>query len=269
VLVRDAQKQAKAGEVDVDMAAQALQGLARRAGARCTRVVRHSAGAPGGGAKRTMLALHMCQSVHAVMHHYKGQGHTRRYVLFVDGHQSPPVHLMRDSDGGRIDFTRTGLTLKLLLALKPHAALRGTLLSQLVAMPLFEDMTTWNLYMSGSELVYIDQDSQQQTYDRWLPHAAALISAVSSYRRVLELLAPESCGPDPPEALVLAGPWTPLVGSCTPKAVRGAAAAASLQRCSNALSKPNVLCHDRQCRDTFVDCAAAFTPWFTELQGPA
>mmetsp|Transcript_19634 Transcript_19634/g.49930 ORF Transcript_19634/g.49930 Transcript_19634/m.49930 type:complete len:135 (-) Transcript_19634:107-511(-) len=130
-------------------------------------------------------------------------------------------------------------------------------------MPLFEDMTTWNLYMTGSTMFYIDQDSQRQTYDRWLPHAAPLLSAVSSYRHTLELLAPEQCGPTPTDALVLSGPWTPLVGSCIRKQLRGpqaAAADAKLPRCSNALAKPNVLCHDLQCRDTFIDCAAAY-PW--------
>jgi hypothetical protein len=244
----------------VESAARSLQALARRAGSRCTRVIRHSAAAAD-GSERTMLAVHTCHGVHTVMHHYRGKGHKRRYVLFVDSHESPPVHLIRDSDGGRIDFTRTGLTLKLLLALKPHAALRETLISQLVAMPLFEDMTTWNLYMSGSQLVYIDQDSQRQSYDRWLPHAAALLSAVSSYRRMLELLAPDQCGANPSHPLVLSGPWTPLVGSCTAKPAKGAAAVAAdaaLPRCSNALAKPNVLCHDKQCRDTFVDCAAAY-----------
>lgn len=257
-----AQRSSSGGEIDVGEAARSLRALAARAGVRCARVVRHSARAPGATvANRTLLALHACHGVHTVMHHYRGKGHKRRYVLFVDAHEPVPVHLVRDSDGGRIDFTRTGLTLKLLLALKPHAALRTSLVSQLVAMPLFEDMTTWNLYMSGSQLVYIDQDSQGQSYDRWLPHAAALISAVSAYRHMLEMLAPEQCGPNPTDALVLNGPWTPLVGSCTRKPPRGSVALATdaaLPRCSNALARPNVLCHDKQCRDTFIDCAAAY-----------
>ncbi|KAG8470211.1 hypothetical protein KFE25_008632 [Diacronema lutheri] len=261
-LLRMSARSSSGGEIDVGEAARSLRALAARAGVRCARVVRHSARAPGATvANRTLLALHACHGVHTVMHHYRGKGHKRRYVLFVDAHEPVPVHLVRDSDGGRIDFTRTGLTLKLLLALKPHAALRTSLVSQLVAMPLFEDMTTWNLYMSGSQLVYIDQDSQGQSYDRWLPHAAALISAVSAYRHMLEMLAPEQCGPNPTDALVLNGPWTPLVGSCTRKPPRGSVALATdaaLPRCSNALARPNVLCHDKQCRDTFIDCAAAY-----------
>lgn len=152
-----------------------------------------------------------------VNHHYLSEidGHQRKYVMHIE---SPPylkriyslpgdsssslpslpsfyhsnnnqysaVYLIREEDDSRIPYEHVyGVTLIFALRLHLHISQRQLLYSQFLQLPLYEDMTSWNVLITGSTLSYIDYDTQKETFDSDIVKVYRILEVLSNYKRTI------------------------------------------------------------------------------------
>ena len=125
---------------------------------------------------------------------------------------SPPylvnVRLVRNSDSHNIPYsTITGVSLVSLMRLGMLEFYRERAFVQFLQLPLFEDMATWNILLTGSSLVYIDFDTKTMTFDKVIPSAFRVMEVLMNYKRTVQ-----DFGKCSTKAKVLYG--LPYVGDC-------------------------------------------------------
>ena len=132
-----------------------------------------------------------------VNHHFLSEidGHKRRYFMHIEtpyhlskiytlpGSDSKPqtdllplpayfhsnnhfyssVYLLREMDNSMIPYEHVyGVTLIFALRLHLHLSQRELLYKKFLQLPLYEDMASWNILITGNSLSYIDYDTQTQ-----------------------------------------------------------------------------------------------------------
>lgn len=155
--------------------------------------------------------------VRHVNHHYLSEidGHQRKYFLHVetpeylariyalpgdDTSTLPPlpayyhpnhnkysaVYLLREEDHSMIPYEHVyGATLIFALRLHLHIQQRNLLYSKFLKLPLYEDMASWNILITGSELSYIDYDTQTETFDADIVKVYRILEVLTNYKRTI------------------------------------------------------------------------------------
>ena len=140
-----------------------------------------------------------------VHHHYdyRKDGHTRTYEMsVVTGNERAPasavtthvnngvatkVWLTREQDRHIIPYnTINSITLIALLRMGIAPDMKKRAYKKFVSMPLYEDMTPWNVVMRGSDYKYIDYDTAGKKFDNLVPHAYEILEVLMNYKRTVE-----------------------------------------------------------------------------------
>jgi len=197
-----------------------------------------------------------------IAHHhfdYKKDGHSRVYEMTFTSKAaaerpskaSDPeqpyipgqLHLLRREDDHRIPFGELrAVSLIALLRMGVHTTHRRRFYKSFVAMPLFEDMAPWNIVFVAGKLEYIDQDTQDKTFDDAVPRAYQTMSALMNYIRTVQDFG--KCGG---KARGGNQYGIPFISDCVASDFRGPCLS----------STQPVPCGDRTCRTTFVECLGA------------
>lgn len=97
------------------------------------------------------------------------------------------IILTRDMDGAFIPYSSVhGITLITMLRLNLLPHLRARAYHQFVSLPLYLDMAPWNIVFVGGRLDYIDYDTKDRTYDRFVVKAYEVMEVLFNYKRTLE-----------------------------------------------------------------------------------
>ena len=82
------------------------------------------------------------------------------------------VGIFRDKDNFFIPYTSIyGVTLITILRLGLVEKQRDRYFHKFLKLPLYEDMTSWNIVMMGPNVDYIDYDTKDFTFDSFVPKA--------------------------------------------------------------------------------------------------
>jgi len=155
-------------------------------------------------------------------------------------YHSGQLTLTRREDGHAIPFKELrAVSLIALLRMGLCTRQRRALYRQFVRMPLFEDMAPWNIVLVGHDLAYIDQDTQDRTFDANVGLAYQTMSALMNYIRTVKDF--KHCGG---KARGGNAYGIPYISDCVLSEFHGPCTAPN---------KP-VPCGDRTCRSTFVEC---------------
>ena len=163
------------------------------------------------------LRIDMRNRTRIVNHHYlsKLDGHKRRYIMHID---SPPyldkiyslpgkidsslpslpshyhsnnnifsaVYLIREEDGSMIPYEHV-YGISLIFALRLHLQLkqRKLLYSAFLKLPLYEDMASWNILITGNSVSYIDFDTRAVTFDSDIVKVYRILEVLTNYKRTI------------------------------------------------------------------------------------
>eukprot|EP00802_Teleaulax_amphioxeia_P005385 Tamp_05389.p1 GENE.Tamp_05389~~Tamp_05389.p1 ORF type:complete len:825 (-),score=116.94 Tamp_05389:513-2654(-) len=210
---------------------------------------------------QTLVRVNLLNMTRLAHHHfdYKRDGHARVYDMRFSSAVAPPlphsssdperpylpgqVRLTRREDDHQIPFGELrAVSLIALLRMGLDPSQRRRFYAEFVGMPLFEDMAPWNLVFVAGQLAYIDQDTQDTTFNEAVPRAYQTMSALMNYIRTVQDFG--KCG-----ARAKGGNQygIPYISDCVGSDFRGPCLSSSLP----------VPCGDRTCRSTFVECLAA------------
>ncbi|CAM9959911.1 unnamed protein product, partial [Ectocarpus fasciculatus] len=79
-----------------------------------------------------------------------------------------------------------GVTLITALRLGLETSQRDRMFSSFINLPLYEDMAPWNIVLMGQGLDYIDYDTRDITFDKFVPKAYQVMSVLMNYKRTVE-----------------------------------------------------------------------------------
>ncbi|CAE1231180.1 unnamed protein product [Acanthosepion pharaonis] len=197
-----------------------------------------------------------------VNHHFESylDGHTRTYMqhCMAIGSTHYKVHLQRQSDGLTIPYGNVrAITLIALLRMGLLAEIQKKLYHQFLKLPLYEDMAPWNIakmdglsflnnfislckVFSAGQLMYIDFDTKNKTFDTVVPMAYQIMSLLMNYERTIR-----DFGKCRSHAKTQFG--FGLISNCVGSDFLGP--------CKDSL-KP-VPCGDYTCRSSFIECLQA------------
>jgi hypothetical protein len=97
------------------------------------------------------------------------------------------IILTRDHDGAVIPYASVwGVTLITALRLNLLAPQRLRAYHQFVALPVYLDMTPWNIVFQGPRLDYIDYDTRDRNYDALIRRAFEMMEVLFNYKRTVE-----------------------------------------------------------------------------------
>jgi hypothetical protein len=135
-----------------------------------------------------------------------------------------------------------GITLISGLRLGLLSPLRARAYHQFVSLPLYQDMAPWNIVFLGPRLDYIDYDTRDKTYDKFVPKAYEVMEVLFNYKRTVEDF--KKCNGK------AGNPYNfPFVSDCV--------ASQSPPTCKDS-ARP-VPCGDGTCRSDYVSCLRAIS----------
>lgn len=79
-----------------------------------------------------------------------------------------------------------GVTLITALRLGLETSQRDKMFSSFINLPLYEDMAPWNIVLMGQGLDYIDYDTRDITFDKFVPKAYQVMAVLMNYKRTVE-----------------------------------------------------------------------------------
>jgi len=163
--------------------------------------------------ERGIVRVDLVNATRSVHHHYdfKKDGHKRTYTMHVrsrgDGEEFGSgggggsgeegrehlnngrwtrVWLTRDQDGHKIPYnTIKSVTLIAILRMGLVPELKSHAYKEFINMPLYEDMAPWNIVMEGKTFNYIDYDTRDKTFDKFIPYAYQILSVLMNYKRTV------------------------------------------------------------------------------------
>jgi len=166
------------------LAAAAAAAATARVAAKAARVARGDTSPPAWVEIEDELAGPLAEAAATTAGKRGGAAATQPYDL-LPGVTS--VILTRDMDGAFIPYDSVhGITLISLLRLGLLSQLRMRAYHQFVALPLYLDMAPWNIVAVGGKLDYIDYDTRDRTYDKFVIKAYEVMEVLFNYKRTLE-----------------------------------------------------------------------------------
>eukprot|EP00753_Platysulcus_tardus_P015960 PLAT5353.1.p1 GENE.PLAT5353.1~~PLAT5353.1.p1 ORF type:complete len:1003 (-),score=555.10 PLAT5353.1:96-2963(-) len=169
----------------------------------------------------------------------------------VNGDSVISVVLTRQKDSSLIPYsTLRSITLISLLRLELVSSQRTQAYESFLKLPLYIDMAPWNIVMQGRSMEYIDYDTRDVTFDRYLPHTYQLMEVLFNYKRTVEDF--KKCGPRG------SNPYNfPYVSECVGSSFTGPCPDSALP----------VPCGDGTCQSDYISCLRAIMAQGREAAG--
>ena len=178
-----------------------------------------------------------------VDHHFDNSEVARKYRLRCKldiTTNSPKVSLLKSS-GGTIDYKALDtISLFLMLQLGAVDELRSKWFAALLKLPLYEDLAPWNIGLQHGQLIYLDSDTQDKTYEEAVAVVNQALVVLKNFERTVKELG--FCG-----RTARFGNQFPHIACCVDSPFAGP--------CPD-IARP-VPCRDLKCYPTYIDCFAA------------
>ena len=142
-----------------------------------------------------------------------------------------------------------GVTLITVLRLGLETSQREELFSKFINLSLYEDMAPWNIVLMGKGLDYIDYDTRDVTFDKYVPKAYQVMSVLMNYKRTVEDF--KRCGAKASTVYGIA-----FVSDCV--------GSSKGLKCDD-LSKA-VPCPDGECHSDYISCLRSLTATANSLK---